>query len=341
MKGLGVLVVGGGYGAKVHAPAFAGLDPIARVAVCGRTRAAAVESVDGKIVGYADWRAALARGGWSSAVVAVPPEAQLDIARTAASAGLDVLIEKPCGTGSAALEAFAGTIAGGRIAVGYGFRFVRGLAALASLARAAGPLSRIDVVWRTSGWASPTRRWSWRDARASGGGVIREFASHCFDYLSLFGQGEWRVVDAHVRQSVADRPDAEGRRRPVDVPDAVDATLIASSGARVDIAIDAARSAAEGHFVSFEGVRLAARWAHPAPFAPNGETLETRVPGEDWRAVALASDAPSADSRLPAAARQAAAFLGLAGGDRDPPPAGLTDAIAVWRLIEATEAAAA
>ncbi len=332
-----ILVIGGGYGAKIHAPAFAAVPAVSYVGVAGRGHAPV--ATGDKIESLPDWRAALDRGGWTAAVVATPPRAQLDIARRLVAARVPALIEKPCGTNGAALSSFARESIGLPFVVGYSFRFVRGMRELAEQAQSIGPIRTIRVAWRTAGWGVVDRPWTWRNSRGEGGGVIREFATHVFDYLSLFAQGDWRVESAAAKLRIRSRRDAAGIANEVDAPDGIDVVLAGSSGTRAEISIDAAHSPAEGHRIEIHGDRAMLSWNHAAPFDTGAETLIRRDSGGE-KQIALAPDAAAHDSRLPAAIRQAAAVVDTVRGRADSGIADLTAAAAVWRLVEATEAAA-
>jgi predicted dehydrogenase len=333
-----ILVIGGGYGAKIHAPAFAAVPDVSHVGVAGRGHAPA--ATGDKIESLPDWRAALDRGGWTAAVVAAPPNAQIDIARRLAEAAVPALIEKPCGTNGAALSSFARETIGMPFAAGFSFRFVRGMRELAAQARDVGSIRTIRVAWRTAGWGAAERPWTWRNSRDEGGGVIREFATHVFDYLSLFAQGDWRVESAATKLRIRSRRDAAGVVREVDAPDGIDIVLACPMGPRAEISIDAACPQAEGHRIEIHGDRAMLSWNHAAPFDTGAEVLFRRDSGGQ-KQIALAPDADARDSRLPAAMRQAAAFVDAVRGRTHSGIADLAAAAAVWRLVETTEAAAA
>jgi len=130
-------------------------------------------------------------------IIANPTANHLDVALPAAEAGCHILMEKPISHSLAGVAALGEALrqGGGKLLVGFQFRFHPGLQKLAELIRqqtAGRPLSaRVE-------WGEYLPAWHpWEDYRQSytsrpelGGGVVRTL-SHPFDYLRwLLGEAE-------------------------------------------------------------------------------------------------------------------------------------------------------
>lgn len=136
-------------------------------------------------------------------IIANPTALHLDVAIPAAQAGCHILMEKPVsdsldGTGELKTALARG---GGRLLVGFQFRFHPGLRKAAELLRN-GAIGR--PVFARAHWGEYLPNWHpWEDYRQSytsrpelGGGVVRTL-THPFDYLHwLLGEGQ--VVSAQV-----------------------------------------------------------------------------------------------------------------------------------------------
>lgn len=324
-----VLVIGTGFGAAVHIPAIEGMADVA-------TASLAPARSD-----Y--WQNVVAAGHCDLAVVAVPPAAQVGIAGTILKAGIPVLLEKPGGMDCARLTELRQYAA--PVAVGYSFRFARGLTQLIEQAARGviGDIRHVAVDWITSGWSSAERPWSWRCDRAAGGGALRDMACHSLDYLRLLIRQNFTQLTARTRINIVERRDTGGRLRPVDAPEQVD-LLLDSPQATARISISSSMPQGQGHRVEVHGTRGRLTWNHTTPFALNTEQLTlTRADGS-IDAISLEPDVQTQpDARISAARRQLRAFLQQCAKPhvlQTPAPASLADACVVLDMISAAERSA-
>lgn len=143
-----------------------------------------------------DLEAALARRP-DAVIVANPTALHLDVAIPAAEAGCHILMEKPVSDSLDRVEALQQALrrGGGKLLVGFQFRFHPGLRKAAELLQQ-GAIGRAVCV--RAHWGEYLPNWHpWEDYRQSytsrpelGGGVVRTL-SHPFDYLRwLFGEAE-------------------------------------------------------------------------------------------------------------------------------------------------------
>ncbi|HET8629765.1 MAG TPA: Gfo/Idh/MocA family oxidoreductase [Thermomicrobiales bacterium] len=208
------------------------------VAICGRDEAAVAEAARryGYESAYTDWRQLVADdrvrlfdNGGPNNLHAAPTIA-------AARAGKHVVCEKPLARTAAEAQEMldAVTAAGVKHMVAFNYRFVPALRQARDLIRG-GALGRIYHFraaylqeWIMPHYGTPL---IWRlDRETAGSGALGDLGAHIID-LARFLVGEIATVGAMTRTFVPERPDAEGRARPVDVDDAFVATVGFANGA--------------------------------------------------------------------------------------------------------------
>jgi predicted dehydrogenase len=225
-RAVGVAVIGGGFGARVVAPAFAateGVDVIAAVSARDEREVAAA---------IADPRVDLVS-------VHSPPFLHERHVRIALDAGRSVLCDKPFTDSLAASRRLADDARGapGVHLLNFEFRFDAARVKARELV-ASGALGRIEhVSWThiSAGSRDPLRPYGWLFDRTRGGGWIGAWASHAIDTLR-FTIGEVdRVVSATPRLAVTHRPDPDGIERACTAEDGLSAVLALTGGALVTI----------------------------------------------------------------------------------------------------------
>lgn len=121
-------------------------------------------------------------------VIASPPSTHESYAIAALEAGKNIYCEKPVGLNSNSTKRILQASEKTKLVstVGYQFRYdpminwLKDQIATGEL----GEVNRVEVRWETSG-ATKTPLTSWRNQSEQGGGVLRDFGSHIFDYLSF------------------------------------------------------------------------------------------------------------------------------------------------------------
>jgi len=210
----GVVVVGTGFGCRVHVPALraAGFDVVALVGrdAVRTARRAERSGVPHSHTVLAD---ALARPGVDAVTIATPPATHAAIAIEAARAGKHVLCEKPFALDSAEAAAMldAAARAGVGHLVGHEFRWAteRAVAGRAIAAGAIGEPRLVSLVSIVGLVADPGARlpdW-WFDS-SQGGGWLGASGSHVVDQVRAW-LGEFESVGATLsvvsaRAEVAD-----------------------------------------------------------------------------------------------------------------------------------------
>jgi predicted dehydrogenase len=316
-----VLVVGTGFGARVVAPAFAA------------TRGC--EVVD--VVSPRDEPAMLAairRTDVDLVSVHAPPFLHRTCVLAAVEAGHAVLCDKPFGLHASDAEEMlaAASQAGAVHLANLELRFLPARQALRDLV-ASGALGRVErIAWShvSSGTRVPLRPFGWLFDDAAGGGWVRAFAPHALDALRhlLGGAGALAEAWGCRTRAVAERPDADGRPRAVEVEDGLAATLRLSGGAVASFETTFAAAATLPPRVVVVGSDAVAECVGDA-------RLRVTRPGTGPDDVALPGGPPSADRHVDAMrALAAAAHARVTAGEAGPDLATLDDAVACARGVD-------
>jgi len=208
-RGLGAVVVGSGFGGRIHVPALraAGFEVVALVGTQAERTARRAERLG--VAGLTDLEVALALPGVQLVSVATPPATHAEVVVAALRAGHHVICEKPFATSVAEARHMvqACTEAGRLGLVGHEFRFLPERALLKRLVAdgAVGQPRMATFVSVSDLVADPAARvpgW-WFDP-ASGGGWLGASGSHLVDQL-LWTLGPARWVSAGLCV-VSDRP---------------------------------------------------------------------------------------------------------------------------------------
>jgi predicted dehydrogenase len=337
-------ILGMGFGASVHVPAFADV-PGAQVAALadggsGRARAIGKDHAPAARI-FDDPFALLADPSIDAVSIAVPPTAQAAFVAAALDAGKHLICEKPVGTSLAECRALAAHArrAGRIAAVGFQFRFEQGLQSVIEAVRQerCGRIERLAVSW-FAGRGRRARPYSWRCEHAQGGGMLREYGSHCFDYLThMIGYVpdiEWARLS--VRVPVRGMP-----ARHVTAEDECDLICRLSDGGVATIALSNIYAVPTGHRLVVFGSTGKIVFEHRPPYDSNAPTAtftdeagETLVLSESTGPVSAGTD-----SRHAAWRTLAERFIeSIENGETAHPDLPtLKDAAAAWRMIEAAE----
>ena len=234
-KALGVAMVGHSFMGRAHGNAFRQVNhffdlPYAvepRVLV-GRAfeRAEAMREKLGFAEATDDLEATLARDDIDIVDVATPNDSHAEIAMAALRAGKHVLCEKPLAMDLKQAKALVRTAAKAKGKVGLWHNYRR--APAASLAQRLiargdiGKVRQVRAVYLQDWLASPDSPWSWRnDASVCGSGAHGDLNAHLID-MTLFLTGlRFESVCAMAQTFTKTRKDGAGKRRSVDVDDAM------------------------------------------------------------------------------------------------------------------------
>lgn len=235
-------VIGTGWGASVHVPAFRAAAGYELTALCGRDpgRVAMVGERLGIGDTSADWEGFIRRDDLDLIAIASPVDLHPPMTLAAVAAGKHVFCEKPLAvTASQAREmAEAADHAGVAHATGFEWRWYADRLAASAFIRAGGVGSPYFVhVNHASGMWHPSAPppATWKFSRARGGGYLGAMACHELDYIrATFGEPV--AVCADVRATFSRRALPDGQTVAVDAEDTATLILRLDSGALVTIA---------------------------------------------------------------------------------------------------------
>lgn len=344
---LRVGIVGMGFGAAVHLPAFEALGDVEVVAVAdngsGRAKDIAAKR-RGKLRAFNDGMSLAAWDGIDIVSIAVPPSEQEALVRAALIAGKHVLCEKPFGTGYGAARGLA-QLAEDRRLVGalcYEFRYDPGVRRLIELIHAGeiGTVRRIVVSWQTGGALDPQRIWSWRSDAEQGGGVLIDWFSHVADYASRIAQSPLRSVWAQTATTVIERKDSDGTPRLVTAPDECDVVCKFESGVTGVLSVSNACRAPIGHRIEVFGDLGSIVFRHSPPFSATGRSVRLMRGEESTVESILANHSPGADGRVVVIRELLADFIAVVRGESRPLLPTFSNGAANWDCLEAAAAAA-
>jgi predicted dehydrogenase len=221
-----VAVIGGGFGARVVAPAFAGTDGCEVVDVASARDDTAI----GALVRRADV---------DLVSVHSPPFLHAPHVRTALAAGKHVLCDKPFALNAdEAADLQAEARAAGVIALcNFEFRYAAARTLLRDLVHEGtiGTVEHVQWTHVSAGSRIPLRPFGWLFDRELGGGWIGAWASHAVDALRFLFDTEVAETRALPRIDLLERPDAEGVMRRCTAEDGLAAALMLANGTTVTI----------------------------------------------------------------------------------------------------------
>ena len=135
-------------------------------------------------------------------LIASPPSTHEEYAIAALASGKNIYCEKPVGLNADSTRRILDAAEQSKeiFTVGYQFRFDPMIQWLKSqiLTGDLGEIRRIEIRWETAG-ATSTPLDSWRNQLNLGGGVLRDFGSHVFDYLSFIEAINFREADGESK----------------------------------------------------------------------------------------------------------------------------------------------
>lgn len=194
-------VIGLGFGAAVHAPAFAAL-PHARVVALGGQRPEKARMLAHRLgIPLGCTIDEVLETALDAVTIALPPEPGARVARAALARGLAVLAEKPLAESAASAERLAREAAGRTTAVGFELAELACVQAMRRALEAEAPAGAARFTWRTRSYAHANRIWNWKTDGRRHGGVMNLLGSHIL-YLAEWMLGplaELRASYSHER----------------------------------------------------------------------------------------------------------------------------------------------
>jgi predicted dehydrogenase len=236
-------IVGTGFGAQVHAPAYQAHEAFELVAIASPNRAQAVAKERGIPQAFPSLAAMLDGVELDAVSIASPPFMHRDDAVLAFSHGKHVLCEKPLARTVEEAEEIvaAARRAGTACGVAFEFRFDASRQALKELVvnQHLGPLREIEFTHLTTMLRRTSeRKRGWWFEKARGGGIIQAFGSHMIDAVTWLAGRPPLSYSGFSRTANPQRHDSEGSFRS-DVADGMFALLDYGDGLVGRLALDA------------------------------------------------------------------------------------------------------
>jgi predicted dehydrogenase len=249
-------IIGTGFGANVHVPAFRAVPDVEIAAIAGQD-VSKTERIAGRLGiarAYDSWERLVNDDRVTAVVIAVPPARHHDMVVAALRAGKHVLCEKPLGLepGQAQNMMRISEETGLVGMVDYLFRMAPERVRLKELlaANRMGRIVRVNIEWTLRGRAAYSTGPSWQFDPSSGGGVLFGFGSHVVDYLEWL-LGPIRSVAAHL--GVRGALNGETRRGRDVAEDTMDALLVIGEDIPVSVTVSNAVSSGRGHWLTIYG----------------------------------------------------------------------------------------
>jgi predicted dehydrogenase len=288
---LRVGVIGTGFGATVHVPAFTASEHFEVVAIVSRRRANAERIAREAGIGWFsdDYRAMLSQVELDAVSVAAPGGLHHEIVLAAAGAQRHILCEKPFATSVAEGREMLQAVreAGVGHAINHEFRMIPARQAFKRMVEEGFLGTTFDVrgLLDMGMLLNPSRGWSWWSDRAQYGGMMQAMSSHLIDFL-LWTFGDIDSLSGRVDTFIRSRKAEDGSVRDVTSDDQNAALLRFASGAtgllHVSGVSRAQRSLVEAHgsagSLSIDSNKLS-RATEPGKFEPV-EVAESQGPAQ-------------------------------------------------------------
>jgi len=204
-------------------------------------------------------------------LISSPPSTHEEYVIAAIVAGKNIYCEKPVGLNyDSTRRIFQAANQSKKICtVGYQFRFDPMIKWLKNqiLSDELGKIIRVEIQWETSGaYRSPKE--SWRNKMNFGGGVLRDFGSHVFDYLYYIEAISYSQTHGAAKESHNFKSNIPRR----DIQDVNFSGLFGK--VKFDCIISRKSTKPIGHIIKIIGTKGEARAHHRSPFTSDDLTLE-------------------------------------------------------------------
>jgi myo-inositol 2-dehydrogenase/D-chiro-inositol 1-dehydrogenase len=284
---------------------------------------------------FPDTAAMLSHARLDAVLIALPPHLHADAAVSAFNSGLGVYVEKPLASnladGDRVIDAWQSARTAGMI--GFNYRFSPLNRELRSRIRSGeiGSLVAIRSVFSSANRAVP----SWKESRATGGGVLLDLASHHVDLTRFLTGQEIQSVSAEIRDM---RAEADTAALTMRLDDGAVAQSFFSLGSADEDVIEV---------YGDRGKLSVNRMTSLRPeFTPPNATRAQRLTGLSRHAMTFLRGAPYLMSKMtspfhePSFRAALEHFIDCVRRGREPSPS-LDDGFAALTVVEAAESSAA
>lgn len=273
-RAINVGIIGAGYGQTSLLPVLELLPDYNVICVAtkqGTNQKSSFDASSSSEIFYTNAKDLIHNSDIELVLIASPPSTHEEYAIAAIAAGKNVYCEKPVGLslGSTRRILQVSNQSKKICTVGYQFRFDPMIGWLKNQIQSdeLGEIIGVGIQWETSG-AYRTPEASWRNNLNLGGGVLRDFGSHVFDYLSYIEALSCSPTDGEAYESHNFRSNIAGK-------DIQDVNFSGVFGrVEFDCIISRVRTKPMGHLIRIIGTKGEAHAHHHPPFGLKDLTLK-------------------------------------------------------------------
>lgn len=212
-------IIGTGFGAKIHLPAFENIAGVKVIGIYGRSLAKTkdIARIYNIPIVFKRWKDIIHSKQIEAVSIAVPPHLHAKVALAAIKNKKSVLCEKPLSSSvSEAGKMLKAAKKHGVIhAIDFECRYIPAFRTLKKILKKdpIGHLRSINITFSAGGRAGTDRPTDWTNYKKYGGGVLLNYASHVIDYLEwVFGpikQVNGKLFTTKRFKNVNPKPDAD------------------------------------------------------------------------------------------------------------------------------------
>jgi len=267
----------------MHIPVYQSLHNVEVTAIAdsGLNKPSETIRNSGDIGKYRSWKEIINDRNIDAVSIAVPPFEQKKIVCAALSAGKHVLCEKPFGMNYMDAKEMYELAKGSSLvnAVGFQFRMEPGINILKReiQSKTIGEILHIDVTWLTGGGVSSGVKWSWKNDRDRGGGVLGGFVSHVLDYIQWMTDSKISLVNTCSKILIPFRYDSDGVSKKVTAEDSFDILCCLSNGVGINLRVSNCYKHALGHRIEIYGTSGRISFLHRMPYSLKDITIEIKT----------------------------------------------------------------
>ncbi len=307
-------VIGAGFGALVHVPAFREIAGATVIGIASRDPVhAKIAAEKFGIRAFSSWRELIESPDIDAVSVALPAGIQPEVVLAAIARGKSVLCEKPLALDAAAGQRMLQAAKETGVVAMVDFEFPE----LPAWQKAKeildngelGALQSVSIEWMSASWADPKRAWTWNCDKEQGG-VMRALGIHSLHYLEWFC-GPVQSLTAELAVRIPKRPDATGAMRDITGENTADLELRLQDGVLAKVAISNVAEDGKGHVITFNSERgtLTLKNGNRPGEWETFTLTELRDGKHHIIEVPLSSDKKYADGRIPAFLSLASRFI--------------------------------
>ncbi|MEO8648957.1 MAG: Gfo/Idh/MocA family oxidoreductase [Acidobacteriota bacterium] len=233
---VGIGIIGTGFAKTVQIPSFLAAGHAGVVSIASGSIENAESAARQFSIGHFtdDWRETVQNDAVDLVCITTPPDLHKDMTLLALEHGKHVLCEKPMALNVAEAEEMtsAAKAAGVLVLIDHELRFQPGRQLAFHMIRdgVIGRIRHARYTFEASHRGDPAVAWNWWSDADRGGGALGAINSHIIDSFNWFLGSEINEVYCQLQTNIKERPDPDGRLRPVSSDDQANMLLRFADG---------------------------------------------------------------------------------------------------------------